>query len=402
MKTTRDFRLRAALLLVGGALAACEVHIERPGGSDQGLIVLDDADGPAEQGGAPEGLDDGHGHEHGPADESIVRSYFHDFGTVPDGSVASHTFRLQNSDRVPLTIQRIKASCGCTVPAIRYVDDQGVTHEGDPEADPEVLVLPPGAIADLDVRIDAHGVRSKNEHKLMQVRVTSDSLNDPFLTLECSILVEQPFRVEGDVLRIPRMPQSTGGRGFARIVQLGASNARVKSLGALPPGVTATLVEEDVIGRAVWRLEVEVAPPLSVGPFMDELELLTETADGQPAPSFRVKLQSSVTADITLDPTRVILRDFRSDGLGAETTTLVCNVPGQRVKVLGADVEGSFREFIDVEWAPLQPDDKQRSARWTIRVTVKPGIEVDRFSGAITLRLDDPQTPELKLTYAGI
>ena len=114
-----------------------------------------------------------------------------------------------------------------------------------------------------------------------------------------------------------------------------------------------------------------------------------------------LKVQSSVTSDISLDPARVILRDFQSDGLASESVTLVCNVPGQRVKVLSAEVEGSVKDFIDVEWSPIDGDENA-STRWTVRVSAKPGIQQERFSGAITLKLDDPQTPELKLTYAGI
>ena len=40
----------------------------------------------------------------------------HDFGTITDGDVVSHTFTFTNNGDAPLIIQSAKGSCGCTVP----------------------------------------------------------------------------------------------------------------------------------------------------------------------------------------------------------------------------------------------------------------------------------------------
>lgn len=41
----------------------------------------------------------------------------HDFGTISEGEVVSHTFEFTNAGDAPLVINSASASCGCTVPS---------------------------------------------------------------------------------------------------------------------------------------------------------------------------------------------------------------------------------------------------------------------------------------------
>jgi hypothetical protein len=41
----------------------------------------------------------------------------HDFGTIQDGIMASHTFKFKNTGKSPLVITDARADCGCTVPS---------------------------------------------------------------------------------------------------------------------------------------------------------------------------------------------------------------------------------------------------------------------------------------------
>lgn len=41
----------------------------------------------------------------------------HDFGTVPEGPAAEHTFTFTNTGDEPINLQTVKASCGCTTPS---------------------------------------------------------------------------------------------------------------------------------------------------------------------------------------------------------------------------------------------------------------------------------------------
>ena len=41
----------------------------------------------------------------------------HDFGTLHEGDIVKHVYKFKNTGNAPLLIQRIKASCGCTIPS---------------------------------------------------------------------------------------------------------------------------------------------------------------------------------------------------------------------------------------------------------------------------------------------
>jgi Protein of unknown function (DUF1573) len=40
----------------------------------------------------------------------------HDFGSVPEGTLATHEFRFRNTGNQPIIIANVQASCGCTTP----------------------------------------------------------------------------------------------------------------------------------------------------------------------------------------------------------------------------------------------------------------------------------------------
>lgn len=40
----------------------------------------------------------------------------HDFGTIKEGDIVEHTYKIKNTGAAPLIIQSAQPSCGCTVP----------------------------------------------------------------------------------------------------------------------------------------------------------------------------------------------------------------------------------------------------------------------------------------------
>jgi hypothetical protein len=54
--------------------------------------------------------------EEGQAPEFKFAETFHDFGTITEGDVVTHTFAFTNEGEAPLIIKNARASCGCTVP----------------------------------------------------------------------------------------------------------------------------------------------------------------------------------------------------------------------------------------------------------------------------------------------
>ena len=51
-----------------------------------------------------------------PADVLQLKENRHDFGKIPQGRPAVYTFEIVNTGTVPLRLDNVQASCGCTTP----------------------------------------------------------------------------------------------------------------------------------------------------------------------------------------------------------------------------------------------------------------------------------------------
>src|SRR4029078_10236862 len=49
-------------------------------------------------------------------DVLLVKETLHDFGKTPQGSPATYVFEIVNTGKVPLKLDNLQASCGCTTP----------------------------------------------------------------------------------------------------------------------------------------------------------------------------------------------------------------------------------------------------------------------------------------------
>jgi hypothetical protein len=51
-----------------------------------------------------------------PADVLRIKEEEFDFGTIPQGKPVYHFFKIENNGLVPLKLDNVQASCGCTTP----------------------------------------------------------------------------------------------------------------------------------------------------------------------------------------------------------------------------------------------------------------------------------------------
>lgn len=50
------------------------------------------------------------------ADVLVVKETYYDFGKIPQGKPVTHFFEVVNSGNLPLHLEDVQASCGCTTP----------------------------------------------------------------------------------------------------------------------------------------------------------------------------------------------------------------------------------------------------------------------------------------------
>jgi hypothetical protein len=87
---------------------------------------------------------------------AVFENNVFDFGTIPEGQIVAHNFKLSNKGKTDLLIRNVKASCGCTA----------VKNEN---------IVKPGQTTDLKVEFNSKGKRGR-QNKSVTV-ITNDPNN---------------------------------------------------------------------------------------------------------------------------------------------------------------------------------------------------------------------------------
>ncbi len=329
------------------------------------------------------------------------RLNFHDFGRVPDGDTVTRVFRLRNEDPRAVSITRVDPGCGCTVAALRALRADGTLEPGAPISSKaeRLLTVAPGELVELEVRVATRDLSTKNNHKLITLRVLTDSPNGYFLTFELHILAEQPFTVVPGTLAFGDLAENGGGQAKVEIVQAGPFDYRPKELLPPPPGITAELGVETRNGAPVWTLRAELAPPLARGPLAGMLRIATEETPGVAGREIEVPYTALVVQDLACLPERLVFAAPRAEAQRA-SVEFYSRLAGQRLRVTGIELPEGQHELLRAEVEALEPDDGGSSLRWRVTLVTQPPLTGESpLAGRLRLRLDDPQHPSFELEY---
>lgn len=331
-----------------------------------------------------------------------TRPYYHSFGRVPLGRIVSHTYELVNTDPAPVTVHRITPACSCTLGRAWCVAADGVRSEGSLAQDP-VIVVPPGAVLHLEFRLDSRAVQHKNVDRLSTVALACDSPNQPFMHLEMHSLVEVALQATPLPLELRELPRSAGGGGTASLARaVPGSAVRVLGLRSASPGLSASIEERELFGERVWLVHVEVEPGLPLGPLLGEVVLDVSGADGGgEGEPFTLPVRARIVEDVVLLPAALAFGRFDpTEGARVEARVQAL-VPGERIRVEGAILEGEGVESIEVDWSPIEPDALGRSSTWVLRLRAPPALAGTKLRGKLRVELDHPSLAWVEASLAG-
>jgi hypothetical protein len=325
------------------------------------------------------------------------RAEYHDFGDVPDGLTVDHVFRIENRAGQPVDVLQLTPDCGCTVPSVSYRDADGSEVRGRRVAEPgqPLITLPAGAVLELRVAVDTRDIKTKNAHKLMSVRVTSNAPATRYLTLELHIFVQRPFQVTPEVLDFSRVPVSVGGTASVDIAQVGESGVRVGGVREAPDGISAELREEQRFGRTLWILETRLDPPLALGRHSGAITLDLVHADGEPFGPVEVGYRAVVVPDLQADPARLVIQSTAGVEPPDAAVEVYSLVLGQALRVGEVTLSGALADTpVEVRCEPLPPLlGERRARRWRLTLDGVAELPAGDYAGTATLQLDDAEQP---------
>ncbi len=330
------------------------------------------------------------------------RPYFYDFGAVPYGSRAEHTFEIENTDPVPVVIEDMKPSCGCVTPRISYTAADGRVVEGSLDGDGAVITIPPGALARISMRIDTTRVQKMNTDKLEQVRLRSDSAVTPYLTLEMHLVVERLFRSVPASLDLGLVPQSHGKGARADLsTEVAGSPARILGVDSVEGPIVAQVDATEHGSEPYWILTLDVKPGQPLGTLKGKVMLETTGADGSGRGfAHEVPVIGQIVPDVVLDPGVLVFRTAEPGSLPRAEAKLLALVPGEKLLVRGAELTGTDSEHVRVQATPVGADDNGRAMEWNVVVEALEPLRERAFQGSLEIVTDHARVPSVRAPYS--
>ncbi len=297
--TTMD-RLRAALLLLGGAAAGCAEDAARTGLACPAPAFL--------------------------------------FGAVYEGAVLVHEFALEVRGE-PLSIRAIDSDCGCTLARLERIGAAGAR-----EAVELGAALEPGTRLFLAARYDTRGKRGPTQRSI-QVRADplhgGPAADGAPLVLTLAAVVGPWLVAEPDELGYVRLAEGESGERSFRVRSVAGESFHLSATRRGIPdalGIDLAPEEPDGAGRArAWRVRLAMGSELPRGVHSYPIELVSdvENPDGAPgedgararhalAPALGVE----VLGPVSLSPPSVVFGVVGADETVARTVRLECHDPG--------------------------------------------------------------------------
>ncbi len=332
-----------------------------------------------------------------------ARPGFHQFGEVAYGEPLERSVLLANREGAPLRIRAVLPGCGCAAPALRFTDAAGEEQLRRMHPGVEPVLLPRGTTAELLLDIDTAGVPTINRPYLITVRIDTDSEVHPYLTLELALKVVRPFTVLPLVLDMKDVPRSAGGEGSVEIVSADDDGRRIAGIASSSPELEARLERIEGLQTELWRLVARLPGPRSPGPYRGEIALDTTGPFGEgEGPPLRIPVRAAVGEDVSVSPSQMLFGTVEVGAERAIEARLWARVPGQRVRILAAELEGDHGDLLAFDFQPVLPDPVGRSDRWVLRMRTGGDLPAGTFRGTVVLSTDDPQLGEIRVPYGGV
>lgn len=207
----------------------------------------------------------------------------HDFGTIPEGPAATHTFAFTNTGDAPLTLDAVVPSCGCTAPSF--------------SAGP----IAPGARGYVTVAYDTETRPGPFDRT---ITVTARAAQPQTVVLRIVGEVVPAFEANGsaqgalvfaaDARDVGTLRADAAAQHVFRFVNRGARPVRVLAVRTGTPGVEAIFPARPVFSGDVASIVVTAEELPAEGPF--EIALEVETDDAQ-QPVKTLRLSGRVAVD---------------------------------------------------------------------------------------------------------
>lgn len=305
--------------------------------------------------------------------EAVVPEAIVDFGVVDKGTPIEHEFVIRNEGGAPLEIERVKATCGCTV----------TEHDA---------VIAPGASGRIHTVVDTSEFRGPIAKS---VQVFTNDTRNPRLLLVVKADVQAAVEVSPGWARFVAVQ----GEDYPTVEQILWSPelpeleiTDVRSpYSYLAVGYRLLMEHESDYreGFNRWKIDITLRDDAPVGQMTDFVKVFTNHPEQH---QVHIPVSGFVRPILAVTP-RVLDFGRRELDEPQEAKLEVRNLGSQAVGLQGAssDVAGLVATIETVEAGRL----------YNLLLTLSPGLDKGRFRGKITVETDSPRQPVVEIDVTG-
>lgn len=302
-----------------------------------------------------------------------------DLGSINDDKPVAHEFKFTNTGTVPLVIQSVQGSCGCTVPALQKKE------------------YAPGESGAIKVEYNPHNRRGKQH---TNVTVTSNDPANPQLKLDIHSNVIPQIQIDPPIVNFAQVDR---GQAATQIVTVSSRtpDLKVVEVTSNSPTVTAKLLEvkEGTLdGAAVkqYPIEISITPSAAAGQIQSMISIRT-TDDKR---VLTVSAMGEIVGAIAATPTRMQLGGL-NQGQAVTQQLRVASRVGKPFKILTVEdtaAPGAQKFFPNSP--SIQTDNSVDPPAYLLNFSASAGAP-GSIRGELVITTDSTEEPVVRVPYFG-
>lgn len=306
--------------------------------------------------------------------KAVADTLIHDFGVIPRGDLAAHTFVLRNEGDAPLVIAQVRASCACTV----------VDH-------PNVIAA--GESGEIRIDLDTMLLTGPTSKRVMLYTNDPDS---PRIDLTIKVDARPYIDVLPGYFRYI-VVQGFGDEGEIKQVVMASSPAEFSVVKVEVPVdfIDIEFHEAEPSERykdhngPQWIVAAKIRPDAPVGPLTGYIDIYTDHAKQKKA---SIPLSGFVRPVFAVTP---IEADFGELELEEPllSTLDVRSFATEEIAITG--VENS------VEGIETSIEAQTEGRRYWLKLKIPADMPKGPFNGIVTMTTDSERAPEIKVNIRG-
>jgi hypothetical protein len=315
-----------------------------------------------------------------------------DFGEVFSGEKPRKKLFIRNKGQGVLELRKVEFNCGCTLSRLTLPSGPSVIP--DRKSDAPLGILKSGEAAEMVIEFGTPGLLGKITRHL---KIYSNDPSKEALSLEMSIRVKKPFRLEPEALDFESIKKGGSAIRTLKIQSAGVGDFAIKGITGLPAYMDFTAERLAGASPTAYLLTFRLDGKGPSGTRRHKLRLTVENSKVDGIDFFA---DATILSDLTLrftprghDATLDLGKVSRRRG-GSGQVEILGKDTGKPFTILDVGLQCKFKEFVESGIETIQA-----GGHYRITLRLKPEIKAEYVQGTLIVHGDHEDLRGKKIKF---